>query len=146
MAVDQRLVVHPGDQVAHVGGKMLGPLVGQRVEREGGAPVRARRAAEPEVDAAGRQGVEHAEHLGHLERRVVRQHDAGAADADALGRGGDRGDQDLRRGADDGVVVVMLGHPEAVVAQRLAVLGERDRVADRLAVRTAGDGDRLVEH
>ena len=80
MAVDQRLVVHPGHQVAHVGGKMLGPLVGRGIEREGGAAVRARRTAQPDVDAAGRQRVEHAEHLGHFERRVVRQHDAGAAD------------------------------------------------------------------
>ena len=146
MAVDQRLVVHPGDEVAHVGGKMLGPLVGRGVEREGGAPVRARRAAEPEIDAARRQGVEHAEHLGHFERRVVRQHDAGAADPDALGGGGDRGDHDLRRGADDGRMVVVLGDPEAVVAQRLAVLGEGNGVADRLILRTAGDGDRLIEN
>ena len=50
------------------------------------------------------------------------------------------------RGADDGVVAVVLGHPEAVVAQRLAVLGERDRVADRHPVRASDDGDRLVEH
>ena len=146
MAVDQRLVVHPGDQVAHVGGKMLGPLVGRGIEREGGAPVRARRAAQPEIDAAGRQRVEHAEHLGHFERRVVRQHDAGAADPDAPGGGGDRGDHDLRRRADDGRMVVMLGDPEAVVAQRLAVLGQGYGVADRLIVRAAGNGDRLIEN
>ncbi len=125
---------------------MLGPLVGRGVEREGGPPVRARRAAEPEIDAARRQRVEHAEHLGHFERRIVRQHDAGAADPDALRSGGDRGDHDLRRGADDGRMVVMLGDPEPVVAQRLAVPGQRYGIADRLIVRAAGDGDRLIEN
>ena len=102
MAVHQRLVLDPGHQVADVGREMLGPLVGRGIEREGGAAVGARRAAQTHVDAAGRQGVEHAEDFGHLEGRVVRQHDPGAADADALGRGGDRSHHDLRRGADDG--------------------------------------------
>jgi hypothetical protein len=146
VAVDQRLVVHPGYEVAHVGGKMLGPLVGRGIEGEGGAAIRARRAAEPEVDAAGRQRIEHAEDLGHFERCIVRQHDAGAADPDALGGGGDGRDHDLRRGADDGRMVVVLGHPEALIAQRLAMLGQRHGVADRLVLRATGNGDRLVEN
>ena len=50
------------------------------------------------------------------------------------------------RGADDGLVAVVLGDPEAVVTQRLAVLGERNGVADRIAVWAADDGDRLVEY
>ena len=41
-------------EVAHVGGKLLRPLVGQRMQGEGGAPVRARCAAEPEIDAPRR--------------------------------------------------------------------------------------------
>ena len=133
MPLGQGRARHPGHQVAHVAGELRRALVGERVQRERRAPVGARRAPEPQVDAAGRDGVEHAELLRHLEGRVVRQHDAGAADADALGDGGDGRHQDLGRGADDGVVAVMLGDPEAVVAQRLAVLGERDRVADRHA-------------
>ena len=40
----------------------------------------------------------------------------------------------------------MLGHPEAVIAQRLAVLRERNGVTDRLAVRAAHNGDRLIEN
>ena len=78
-------------------GNWIGPLVGERVERIGGAAVGARRAAEPEIDAARRQRIEHAELLGDLERRIVRQHHAGAADADARRARGDRRDQDLRR-------------------------------------------------
>ena len=62
------------------------------------------------------------------------------------GDGGDGRDQDLRGGADDSVVAVVLGDPEAVVTQRLAVLGERNGVADRVAVWAADDGDRLVEY
>ena len=42
------------------------------------------------------QAAEDAERLGHLERAVVRQHHAAAADADALGDRRDLGDQDLR--------------------------------------------------
>jgi len=75
----------------------------------------------------------------------VRQHHASAADADALGDGGDGGDENLRRRADDGLVAVMLGQPEAVVAQRLAVLRQRNGVADGGAVRSANYGDGLVE-
>ena len=145
MTLDQRLVVHPGDQVAHVRRKMLGPFVGGWIERKCRAAVRSRRAAEAHVDAAGRQGVEHAKDLGHFEWRIVRQHDAGAADADPLGGGGDRGHHDLRCGADDGRMVMVLRHPEALVTQRLAVFGERHRVADGLVVWAAGDGDRLIE-
>ncbi len=109
---------------------MLGPFVGGGVQRERRAAVGARCATEPEIDAAGRERIEHAEHFGHFERRIVRQHDAGAADADAFGRGGDGRHHDLRRCADDGRMVVVLGDPEAFVAQRLAMLGQGDGVAD----------------
>jgi hypothetical protein len=42
-------------------------------------------------------------------------------------------------------MAVVLGDPEAVVAQLLAILRERDGVPDRLAVRAIEDGDRLVK-
>ena len=101
---------HPRHHVANVAGKVRRALVGQRVERESRAPVRSRRAPEPQIDAARRDGLEHAELLGHLEGRVMWQHHAGAADTDALGDGGNGADQDLRRGADDGLVAVVLAH------------------------------------
>jgi hypothetical protein len=41
---------------------------------------------------------------------------------------------------------VVLGHPEAVIAQRLAVLRERDGVADGVAVRPVDDRNRLIEY
>ena len=146
MAIDEGFAMDPGDQIADIGGKVFGPLVGCRIEGKGGAAVGARGAAQSHVDAAGRQRIEHAEDLGHFERRVVRQHDAGAADADAIGGGGDGRDHDLGRRADDGRMVVMLGNPEAFVAQRLAMLGKRHGVADRLVLGAVGDGDRLIEN
>ena len=52
-------------------------------QRIGGDGVGARRAAEPEIDASGKQRLEHLEAFGHHERRMVRKHDAARADADA---------------------------------------------------------------
>ena len=73
------------------------------------------------------------------------QHDPGAADSDALCRGGDRRNDDLGCGADDGRVVMMLRHPEALVSQRLAMLGQGNGVADRQILRATRDGNRLIE-
>ena len=70
----------------------------------------------------GRERLQHAELLGHLQRAVVRQHHAGAADADARRARGDRGHQHLGRAADDGRQAVVLADPEALVAEALAML------------------------
>ena len=91
----------------------------------------------PEVDAPRRDGLEHAKLLGHLERRVVRKHHARAADADAARRRRDGRHQYLGRGADDAVAVVMLGHPVAVIAERVAVPRVRKRLADRVVLSAA---------
>src|SRR3546814_11156339 len=42
-------------------------------------------------------------------------------------------------------MAVVLGQPEAVVTERVGALCQRQGVADRLALRPAGGGDRLVE-
>jgi len=76
----------------------------------------------------------------------VRQHHAGAADADTFGDGRYGGDQDLGRSADDSRVVVVLGDPESVVAEGLAGLCQRDGIANRDFMRTAGNGNGLVEN
>jgi hypothetical protein len=145
MAVGQGRARGPRDHVAHVGGELGRALVGERIECESGAPIGARRAAQAQVDAARRQGLQHEELLGHMQGRIVRQHHPGAADADAQGDAGDGREQDLRRRAGDAGVVVVLGDPEAVVAQRVAQPRQRNGVADRLPVRPIRDGDRLVE-
>jgi hypothetical protein len=51
--------------------------------------------------------------------RVVRQHDAAGADADRARTGGDMGERHRGRGARYSRQVVMFGHPEALVAERL---------------------------
>ena len=76
-------------------------IVRIRVERERRALVRAGRAPHDRDRSARRNRFEHAKLLGHLERRVMRQHHARAADADALRGRGDRGHENLGRGADD---------------------------------------------
>ena len=106
-------------------GKSSARLAGVRIERARGAHVAARRAADAEVDAARRERLQHAELLGDLQRAVVRQHDAGAADADRRRARRDRRHQDLGRAADDRRQAVVLADPEARIAEPLAMLGER---------------------
>ena len=83
VAVRQRRTAHPGQQIAHVGRELRRALVRQRVQGKGRQAVRAGGAPQSQINTPGRQGVKHAELLGDFERRVVRQHDPGAADADA---------------------------------------------------------------
>ena len=146
VAGDQWFARNPGHQITDVGGEVFGVFVGVGVERKSRLAVRARRAAEAEIDAPGRQGVEHAELFGDFQRRIVRQHDPGAADADACGCLGDRRHDDFRRRADYGRVVVVFRNPEPLVAEFLAVFGQRHGVADGLRLRHTGGGGRLIEN
>ena len=141
-----RAAARPRLQVAHLLREVVGRVRGVRVERARGSHVAAGRAADAEVDPARRERLEDAELLGDLERAVVRQHHAGAADADPLGARGDRRHQDLGRAADDRRQAVVLAQPEARVAEAIAMLGERHRVTDRRVLAAAGERDRLVEH
>ena len=112
----------------------LGRGAAQRQRR---ADVRARRAAEAEIDPVGMQRLEHPEALGDRQRRVVGQHHAARADADALGARRDVRDQRLGRRRRDGRDVVVLGHPEAAEAELVGaareVGGSRQRVGGALA-------------
>ena len=103
------------------------------------------RAADAEVDALRVEAAQDAEHLGDLERAVVRQHHPAAPDADALGGVGDRADQDLRRRARERRSAVVLGDPVAVVAERLDVAAEVDAPLKRLRGRRALGDRGLVE-
>jgi hypothetical protein len=140
------LAARPGLEVAHLLGEALGGVGRIRVERLRGVQVAARSPPDAEVDATGRQRLQHAELLGHLQGRVVREHHAGAADADARGAGRDGRHQQFRGRADDAREAVVLAEPEAVVAERLAERGEVEGVANRLGLGPAGDRGRLVEH
>ena len=141
----QCLALRPGLQVDDLLREGVGGLRRAGVQGLRGAHVAARRAADPEVDAARRQGVQHAELLGHLQRRVVRQHHAGAADPDAPGARGHGGHQDLGRAADDGRQAMVFADPEAVVSECLAVRCQIQRVAHGVVLATPLHGNRLVQ-
>ena len=61
-----------------------------------------------------------------LQRRVVADDRRSGADPDARGRGGDRGEQDVRGGAGDTRIQVVLGEPVPGVAELFGALRERD--------------------
>ena len=126
-------------------GQLLGKIVGG-----GGPPVALQRehrqrvgtgsSAQGKIDPIRKERRQHGEGLRDLERAVVGQHHAAASHADSLGRGSDRSDQCLRAGAGQHGSAVMLGHPVAVIAERVGEAGEVQRVAQRLrAGRTLGD-------
>jgi len=76
----------------------------------------------------------------------VRQHDAAGADADAAGGSGGAGDEDLGCGAGEQVHGVVLGVPEARVAERVNVLGEGEGVGESVGGCEAGGDGGLVEN
>ena len=116
-------------------------FVVQRLQRPGGQRQAAGRLAHAQVHAAGGQRCEHLERLGHLERAVVLQHHAARADADARGARQQVGHQHLGRRAGQARVAMVLGHPEAAVAQLLGALGQRYGALQRLGRRGPfGDG------
>ena len=125
---------------------VAGGIVLPPPQRVGGHRVGARRAAETEIDAAGKQPFQHLEALGDLERRVVRQHHAAGADAQVLGRRRDLPDHDVGRRARDVRHVVMLGHPVAGEAQPVGEAAEIDAVAQRLRAGDGGGDGRQVEN
>jgi hypothetical protein len=124
---------------------LLEELGRRAAQRQRGAHVGTRRATEAEVDPVGMQRLEHAEALGDRQRRVVGQHHAARADADALGVRGDVRDQRLGRRRRDGRDVVVLGHPEAPEAQRLGPARERGRSRQGVGSALTGADRREIE-
>ncbi len=114
-------------------------------QRVRGGAVGARRAAEPEIDPAGKQRLQHLEALGHHQRRMVRQHHAAGADPDTAGHRGDLPDHEVGRGARHRGEVVMLGQPVADIAQRVGMARQIDAVAQRRGRPGAGGDDGEVE-
>ena len=108
--------------------------------------VGAGRAAEAEVDPAREQPGQDRERLGDLERAVVRQHHAAAADADPLGDRRDRADQRLGASTREHRPAVVLGHPVTVVPELVGEPREVDRVAERVGAGRALGDRRLVEY
>ena len=117
-----------------------------RIESVGRQLIRSGGAANSQVDTARRDGVQDAELLCNFQRRIVRQHDAGAADTDTRRGGGDRRHEYLGGGADDITGVVMLRYPVAMVTQRVAMSREIQGLTDRIALRSALGRGRLIEY
>jgi hypothetical protein len=112
----------------------------------GGQPIGSRCAPDSEVDAAGSDGLEHAELFSHFERGVVRQHDPRTAHTNPPRRRGNCGDQNFGCRADNAGSVVMLRDPVALIAQCIALLRERDGFADRNILSVSRRGGRLIEY
>src|SRR5690606_22281112 len=117
MSFWQGLTCDPGDQVTHLIRKLDCPHGAKWIERLRSEAIGAWRSADAEVDTPRRKRFENAELLGHLERGIVRQHHAGAADADRLRPSSDGCNQNFGRGADDGFEAMVLRNPEAVIAE-----------------------------
>ena len=113
----------------------------QRAQRK---LVGARRAAKPEVDAAGKEPRQRSELLGDDIGRMVREHDASRPDPNGRRPGGEMSQHDRCRGAGDARHVVMLRHPDAPIAPFLGVGGEVASVVERAAgVGFLGDANKL---
>jgi hypothetical protein len=122
--------------------QLLGKVVGREglpgtSERQRGELIGPWRASEAQVDPARMQRLEQAERLGHLEGRVVGQHDPARADADPPGHARHVPDHHLGNRAGDARRVVVLRQPVARVAQLVGELGQVERVAERVPTRGA---------
>jgi hypothetical protein len=91
------------------------------------------------------QRLEHPEALGDHQRRMVWQHHAARADADALRVRRDVCDQRLGRRRRDGRDVVVLGDPEAPKAELVGASRKLDRAGERLRGALTGADRREVE-
>ena len=128
------LVVQIVHDMIHLLGKVLDvahrPGIGQRRR---GALIAARGAADPQIDPAGIERLQHPKRLGHFERTIVRQHDPAAADPNRVGRRGDLADHDFGTRAGETGQAVMFGDPIAPIPQRFGGLCQLDGLAQRLA-------------
>ena len=139
-------VAQQAHEVEEIAGEVVGAECVRRAAEGGRRPlIGAGRPAEAEVDATGVERFERRDLLGHDQRGVVGQHDAARADPDAIRAGRQVGHQDRRGRARHRGHVVMLGHPEAVVAERFGLLGDDGCVGKGLGGRAAGDDDGEVE-
>jgi hypothetical protein len=154
----RQIVAQESDQVPHLVRKardlVLGPRIrcgdasrrsGASAERERGAAVAARRAAQPEVDASRMERLQQPELLRHFQRAVVGEHHTARADADPARPIRDLGDQDLRRRPGQSRGRVMFGQPVAVIAEPVGSLGDVERLPDCLGGSPPLPNRRLVE-
>ena len=135
-----QLVIEEAAEFGELLGEVHCRLAVAATEGGGGARQSTGSAAYAEVDAAGSEGSQHVEVLGHLVGAVVLEHNAAGADADSRGVREQVRYQDFGRGAHDAVGAVMLGDPEAMVSPLLGLLCQPDGVAQGV-----GGGIRFVD-
>ena len=92
--------------------------------------IRARRPPQPEIDAARVDRGQRAELFGDGEWRMVGQHHPAGAESNGGGVGGDVRDQHTGRRRSDRRHVVMLGIPDAPIAEGLCLPGQRHATGD----------------
>lgn len=146
MAV-REVVVEEAGQLGELLGEVVGALVEPVRAAQGGGrrAVGAGGAAEAEVDTARGHRLQGAELLGDDQGRVVGQHDAARTEADALGVGGEMGqDHGRGRGRHSGHGVVFCD-PVAVEAAVLGQLGDLHAGAEGVGGGAAGADGHQIE-
>jgi hypothetical protein len=145
-ALPRLRLAQQGQDLQHVVGKLVGIGMQGAPQRRGRRRVGPRCASQSQIDPPREQRFERAELLGHLQRRVVGQHDAAGADADARRAAADVRQEHRRRRTGDARHVVVLGQPEAGVAPALDVSRQIQRVAERIGGRAPFDDRRKVQN
>jgi hypothetical protein len=115
------------------------------LQRQRGQRVGPGGSSQREIDAPREQPAQEAEAFGDLQRTVVRQHHATAADSKAAGQRCDRTDQRLRARSREHRATVVFGDPVAVVAERLSQARKVDGVRERVGTARSGGDRRLVQ-
>jgi len=142
----RQVVVEERHQILHLPRVLLGPEgAGSDPEDPGRSLVAARRAPDPEIDAAGMDRLQHPELLGHLERAVVRQHHPARADPDAARHRGHLGDQHLGARSREAGGGVVLGQPVAVIAPAVRGPRQLERLVNGVGGSAPAAHRRLVE-
>ena len=127
-----------GDQLGQELGEVLAVrALGAAAEGVGGGRVRARGAADAQVDAAGGERLQHPELLGDDQRGVVGQHHTAGAEADGRRLARHPGQEHGGRRRGDARHRVVLGDPVAPVAEALDLPGEAQGAGQRVGGRGA---------
>ena len=136
-------IAHQLDHIARELRFVRRKVAAQRISRRLVAP---RRPPEPQIDPPREQGFQCSELFGDHQRRMIGQHHPARADPDGRGSRPDERQRDRGRGARDPRHRMMLGHPVARIAQRLAVLRKLQRAPKRPAGIPALDDRGKVEN
>ena len=108
--------------------------------------IGARSSPQAEIDSPWVQSRKQPKLLGDTQRAVVGQHHAACSHADPPRSAGDVRDQNLRRRACEHAGIVVFREPNTGCGERLGVLCQRDRIAQRLRrVRPRNDGTQIED-